>query len=49
MTYPSVYGLEKSESIMKKLINESIDQINSLDIDTEILKRIAEYIIDREK
>lgn len=49
MTYPSVYGLEKSESIMKELINESIDQINSLDIDTKILKRIAEYIIDREK
>ena len=49
MTYPSVYGLEKSESIMRELIDESIDKINSLDIDTKILKKIAEYIIDREK
>ena len=48
MTYPSVYGLKKSEVIMKELVNESIDEINSLDIDTKILKRIAKYVIERE-
>ena len=48
MTYPSVYGLKKSEVIMKELVNESIDEINSLDIDTKILKKIARYVIERE-
>ena len=49
MTYPSVYGLKKSESIMQDLVKESIDQINSLDIDTKFLKELAEYVINREK
>ena len=48
MTYPSVYGLKKSEVIMKELVNESIDDINSLDIDTKILEKIARYVIERE-
>jgi len=49
MTYPSVYGLKKSESIMQDLVKESIDQINSIDIDTKFLKELAEYVINREK
>ena len=49
MTYPSVYGLKKSESLMQDLVKESIDQINSLDIDPKFLKELAEYVINREK
>ena len=48
MTYPSVYGLNESKSIMKNLFNESIDEIDSLDIDTKFLKKISEYIINRD-
>ena len=34
---------------MKDLVKESIEQINSLDIDTKFLKELAEYVINREK
>ncbi|SNZ09851.1 geranylgeranyl diphosphate synthase, type II [Persephonella hydrogeniphila] len=47
LTYPSVYGLEKSKNIAKNYVEKAINEIKILK-NPEILQEIANYIISRE-
>ncbi|MEW6327930.1 MAG: polyprenyl synthetase family protein [Thermodesulfobacteriota bacterium] len=48
-TYPSVYGLEESRVIAKKLIEEAIGSLHGFRAEAEPLRAIARYILDRKK
>ncbi|MFZ5994421.1 MAG: polyprenyl synthetase family protein [Thermodesulfobacteriota bacterium] len=48
-TYPSVYGLEESGIIAKKLIEEAIGSLRGFGAEAEPLRAIAHYILDRKK
>lgn len=48
-TYPSVYGLEESKIIAKKLIEEAIGSLRGFRAGAEPLRAIAHYILDRKK
>ncbi len=47
LTYPSIYGLEKSKKIAKDYVEMAVNEINILK-SPEILQEIAKYIISRE-
>ncbi len=47
LTYPSIYGLEKSKKIAKDYVEMAINEIKILK-NPEILQEIAKYIISRE-
>jgi len=47
LTYPSIYGLEKSKKIAKEYIEKAVNEINILK-KPELLQKIAKYIISRE-
>ena len=46
-TYPSIWGLEKSQAEAEKLIAEAIDQLESYVEAAEPLRAIAEFIVTR--
>jgi len=46
-TYPSLYGLKKSEEIAKGLINDSLSAIKDFDGKAEPLRAIAKYMLER--
>ncbi|GAB4536301.1 MAG: polyprenyl synthetase family protein [Thermodesulfovibrionia bacterium] len=46
-TYPSVFGLEESDRIARRLVDESINAIGLLDRRAEPLREIARYILER--
>ncbi|MBC8413259.1 MAG: polyprenyl synthetase family protein [Nitrospira sp.] len=46
-TYPSVYGLEKSQKLAETLLQESMDAIQVLKKKAEPLNAIANYILSR--
>ena len=47
LTYPSVYGLEKSKLLAKEYIDKALTELNKIP-SPEILKEIALFIINRE-
>ncbi|SHJ65356.1 polyprenyl synthetase family protein [Tepidibacter formicigenes] len=47
-TYPSLFGLEESKKIAKKLIDDAKNSISSFEDKGEFLKYLADYIVDRE-
>lgn len=49
VTYPSVYGLDRSREIQAKLIESAIESLALLGPDAEPLRWIARYIIERNK
>ncbi len=46
-TYPSIFGLRKSEKIAEKLIDESIEALKDFDKKADPLREIARYILAR--
>ncbi len=48
-TYPSIYGLERSKEILRRLVDDAVDSLNQFDIRAEPLRKIAEYIVERKK
>ncbi len=46
-TYPSIWGLEKSQVEADKLITEAIDQLESYGTAAEPLRAIANFIVTR--
>jgi len=46
-TYPSIFGLKRSRKIAESLVEESIKAIDRIDGNTETLKAIAGYILER--
>lgn len=49
VTYVSKYGLETAQEMLKRLIDEAIEEIERINKDTEFLKDLALYIKNREK
>ena len=47
LTYPKVFGLEKSKKLAKEYIQRALDEIKILE-EAEILSKLAKFIIDRE-
>jgi len=47
LTYPSIYGLEKSKEIAEDLINKALEEIKILQNKT-ILEELAKFIINRD-
>jgi geranylgeranyl diphosphate synthase type II len=46
-TYPSVFGLKKSEKIAERLVNESLDALKDFNSKANPLREIAKYILMR--
>ena len=47
MTYPSLYGVEKSRQISKNLISDAINSIASFSSEADSLREIALYLLNR--
>ncbi len=47
MTYPFVYGVEKSKKIIKKLTFEANQELEKVPFDTKILEKISLYLLNR--
>ncbi|UCE78212.1 MAG: polyprenyl synthetase family protein [Nitrospiraceae bacterium] len=47
MTYPRVYGIEKSREIAEQLITDGISSISTFSSDADPLRRIARYLLIR--
>jgi geranylgeranyl diphosphate synthase, type II len=47
MTYPSLYGIEKSRVIAKDLISAALDSLNSFSDRADPLREIATYLLNR--
>lgn len=47
MTYPSLYGIEESRQISKKLISDAINSLASFSSEADPLREIALYLLDR--
>ncbi|MCF7847560.1 MAG: polyprenyl synthetase family protein [Kiritimatiellales bacterium] len=48
MTYPAVYGMEKAKETVRDLTNDALIALDSINADTEVLKAIALYLVNRE-
>ena len=46
-TYPGLHGLEKSEARMKQLVDEAVEIVGSLGVDSRMLEELARFIIAR--
>jgi geranylgeranyl pyrophosphate synthase len=46
-TYPSIYGIEETRQLAKKVYREAIDELDSLEKPTETLREIAGFILNR--
>jgi len=49
MTYPSVYGLQRSKEILEGLIDLAISSLKEFDLSADPLREIARYIIERKR
>jgi len=49
LTYPSAFGLDRSRDIQAKLVESAIESLALLGPNAEPLRRIARYIIERNK
>lgn len=47
MTYPSLYGIEKSRDIAKKLISSALSSLSSFSSKADPLREIANYLLNR--
>jgi geranylgeranyl diphosphate synthase, type II len=48
MTYPLLYGVEKSRDMVKQLTEEALEELRLLPYDTSLLQEIARYLVDRD-
>lgn len=48
-TYPSLYGIEKSNELAKKVYGEAIEVLKNIDRDLNILRKLADFILNRKK
>ncbi len=48
-TYPSIWGLEKSQAKAQELVNNAIAQLSIYDAKAEPLRAIAKYIVTRDR
>ena len=48
-TYPSFYGLEKTRKLAEKVYAEAIEAVQIIDKETDLLKDLAEFILNRKK
>lgn len=46
-TYPNIFGMEKSKKIAKEKIEEAIDIVKGMDIDSTWLVNIAQFLLER--
>lgn len=49
LTYPNIYGLEKSQQMAEDVIKESLLCLKKIDKESDYLKGLAEYILKRNK
>lgn len=48
-TYPAFYGIEETQKLAQKIYTEAIAALNEIERDAELLKALADFILDREK
>ena len=48
-TYPNLLGMERAKQVAQELHDEAIDCLNDFSADANMLRRIASYIVKREK
>lgn len=48
-TYPSLYGLEQAKKLASEIHIQAIDNLSVINNDTEILKSLADFILNRRK
>lgn len=48
-TYPSFYGIEKTQNLAKKIYSETVEELNKLNRNTDLLKNLAAFILNRQK
>jgi len=46
-TYPSIYGIEETRELAEKVHSEAIGELNNIERSTEILREIADFILNR--
>ena len=46
-TYPKVFGLEESKRLAREEINNALGFLDRVDGDTEVLKELARFVIER--
>jgi geranylgeranyl diphosphate synthase type II len=47
MTYPSIYGLEKSRDIATELISSAVSSLSSFSSKADTLRQLAKYLLNR--
>lgn len=47
MTYPRLYGIEKSREIAKELIDEAVSSLYVFSSEADLLRNIARYLLER--
>lgn len=48
-TYPSFYGIEETRKLAEKVHFEAIDSLSKIEKDTQILKDLVDFILERKK
>ncbi|MGI8883088.1 MAG: polyprenyl synthetase family protein [Pyrinomonadaceae bacterium] len=48
-TYPAVYGLDETRRLAKKIYFQAIDSLKNIEKDTNLLKQLADFILNRKK
>lgn len=48
-TYPSFYGIQKTQNLAKKIYSETVEELNKLNRNTDLLKNLAAFILNRQK
>ncbi|MEA3279256.1 MAG: farnesyl diphosphate synthase [Thermodesulfobacteriota bacterium] len=48
-TYPSIMGLEKSKEFATNLVNNALQSLESFDKNSDLLRAIADYIVERKR
>ena len=47
-TYPGIYGIDKAQELAKNVYAEACDALNKIEKDTEILRELVDFILNRE-
>ncbi len=48
-TYPALYGLEEAQKLARKVHFEAIEALNRIEKDTNLLRDLADFILNRKK